>query len=88
MNSGLVAMHSAPRCAARTRRATPCQAPAVKGRRRCRMHGGATGSGAPCGERHGLYKDGFWTKEAQAARRTARFVIDHRTSNSSNEEQA
>jgi hypothetical protein len=31
---------SAPRCGARTRRGTECQSPAVRGRRRCRMHGG------------------------------------------------
>ncbi|API60962.1 hypothetical protein BSL82_05375 [Tardibacter chloracetimidivorans] len=34
------------RCLARTRSGTACQSPAVKGRRRCRMHGGK-GSGAP-----------------------------------------
>ncbi len=33
-------MHCAPRCGARTRRGTPCQAPAIKGKARCRMHGG------------------------------------------------
>lgn len=30
----------APRCMARTRRRTPCQAPACRGKRRCRLHGG------------------------------------------------
>jgi hypothetical protein len=39
------------------------------------MHGGAAGSGAPCGERHGLYKHGFWTKEAAAARALAASLI-------------
>ncbi len=29
---------------------TPCMSPAVRGKRRCRMHGGAAGSGAPRGE--------------------------------------
>ena len=42
--------HAAPRCGARTRAGTPCKAPAVRGRKRCRMHGGARGSGAPRGE--------------------------------------
>jgi hypothetical protein len=37
------------RCGAKTRRGTPCQSPAVRGKRRCRMHGGAPGSGAPFG---------------------------------------
>jgi hypothetical protein len=31
---------SAPRCGARTRRGTACQCPAIRGRRRCRLHGG------------------------------------------------
>lgn len=29
-----------PRCGARTRKGTPCQAPALWGKNRCRMHGG------------------------------------------------
>ena len=31
---------NAARCGAKTRRGTPCQAPAIKGKMRCRMHGG------------------------------------------------
>ena len=31
---------SAPRCGARTRAGSPCKAPAIRGRRRCRLHGG------------------------------------------------
>ncbi len=38
----------APRCLALTRKGTPCQSPAIKGRNRCRMQGGK-GSGAPKG---------------------------------------
>ena len=30
----------APRCGARTRAGCPCQAPAIRGKQRCRMHGG------------------------------------------------
>ena len=30
----------APRCGAKTRRGTPCQCPAMRNRRRCRLHGG------------------------------------------------
>ena len=30
----------APRCEARTRRGTPCQCPAMRNRRRCKLHGG------------------------------------------------
>ena len=31
---------AAPRCGARNRRHLPCRAPAMRGRKRCRMHGG------------------------------------------------
>jgi ribosomal protein L32 len=31
---------SCPRCGARTRSGRPCQSPAMKNRRRCRLHGG------------------------------------------------
>ena len=34
-------------CGARTRSGQPCKSAPVTGRRRCRMHGGAVGSGAP-----------------------------------------
>jgi hypothetical protein len=34
---------------------------AVKGRARCRMHGGAKGAGGPSGARNGNFKHGFWT---------------------------
>ena len=37
---------NAPRCGAKTRKGTPCKGPAVKGKRRCRMHGG-TNPGRP-----------------------------------------
>ena len=43
--------HAAPRCLAMTRTGTACQSPAIKGRNRCRMHGGR-GSGAPKGNRN------------------------------------
>jgi hypothetical protein len=45
-------MHSAPRCGAKTRKGSACEAPAIRGKKRCRMHGGK-GSGAPV--KHGLY---------------------------------
>ena len=32
----------------------PCRSPAVRGKRRCRMHGGAAGSGAPMGNKNAL----------------------------------
>jgi hypothetical protein len=42
----------------------PCRSPAVAGKARCRMHGGALGSGAPAGECHGRDCSGQFTKKA------------------------
>jgi hypothetical protein len=56
-------MLSSPRCGAKTRSGKPCMAPAVSGKRRCRMHGGAFGSGAPRGNSNAL-KHGLCTAEA------------------------
>ena len=62
------AMLQSPRCGAKTRRGTPCRSPAVKGNKRCRMHGGAHGSGAPKGNKSAL-KNGCYTREAIAEQR-------------------
>jgi hypothetical protein len=56
------------RCGAKTRSGAPCKSAPVTGRRRCRMHGGADGSGAPSGSRNGNYKHGRYTAEVAAAR--------------------
>lgn len=47
-------MMSSRRCGAMTRNGTACQSPAVAGKSRCRMHGGAEGSGAPKGNNNAL----------------------------------
>jgi len=60
------------RCGARTRSGAPCKSPPVTGRRRCRMHGGADGSGAPRGSKNGNYKHGRHTAEVAATRRWLR----------------
>ena len=62
-------------CGARTRSGAPCKSAPVTGRRRCRMHGGAEGSGAPSGPRNGNYKHGRHTKEVAATRRWLREAI-------------
>ena len=62
------AMRAAARCGAQTRAAKPCQAPAVNGKRRCRMHGGAKGSGAPVGNSNAL-KHGMYTRDELAFRK-------------------
>lgn len=54
------AFDNAPRCGAKTKRnnGAPCKSPALRGKNRCRMHGGAKGSGAQSGNanalKHGL----------------------------------
>jgi uncharacterized protein YjcR len=56
------AMLHSPRCGARTRSGAPCKSPTVQSKKRCRMHGGAEGSGAPKGNQNAL-KHGRYTKE-------------------------
>lgn len=56
------------RCGARTRRGAPCRNAPVTGRSRCRMHGGAKGSGAPRGNRNALVH-GFYSRAAAEARK-------------------
>lgn len=62
-------LRDAPRCGARRRNGEPCQRPRSKGRTRCKLHGGAQGSGAPRGEANGRYRTGFYTAEAIEERR-------------------
>jgi glucans biosynthesis protein len=69
--TGLAKMSEAPRCHARTRTGESCRSAAVKGKRVCRMHGGARGSGAPKGEANGMWKHGGWSNDAVALRREA-----------------
>ena len=61
-------MNVAPRCGAKTRSGTPCQAPAIRDKKRCRMHGGNS-PGAPRGEKNGNYRHGRYTREMLAERR-------------------
>ena len=61
-------MRASPRCGAKTRTGKPCQSPIVRGRKRCRMHGGAKGSGAPPGNQNAL-KHGLYTRQAKDQRK-------------------
>jgi len=67
-------MQESARCGARNRKGTPCQAPAVSGKARCRMHGGAQGSGAPVGNSNAL-KHGMYTKAALEEQKALRAMI-------------
>ncbi|MEQ1493000.1 MAG: HGGxSTG domain-containing protein [Terricaulis sp.] len=64
----LAMAHKASRCGARTRSGNACRQAAVSGRKRCRMHGGALGSGAPKGNQNSL-KHGHYTAAAITLRR-------------------
>ncbi len=70
----LLHMRQAPRCLARTRKGTLCQSPAVRGKKRCRMHGGAKGSDAPVGNRN-AWKHGRYSAEAIAQWREVRGLL-------------
>jgi hypothetical protein len=65
------AMHTSRRCGATTRIGHACMSPAVGGMKRCRMHGGAPGSGAPLGNRN-AFKHGHYTQAAVDVRRWVR----------------
>ncbi|MGS7332898.1 HGGxSTG domain-containing protein, partial [Enterobacter kobei] len=67
-------MLASPRCGASTRSSSACRAPAVRGRTRCRMHGGAAGSGAPRANQNAR-KHGQFTAEAIAERRAVRALL-------------
>ena len=61
-------MLASPRCGAKTRSGGACGSPAVHGKKRCRMHGGARGSGAPKANQNAR-THGLFTKDAIAERR-------------------
>src|SRR6516165_8211818 len=67
-NQQPVQFQTARQCGSRTKSGKPCRSPATK-KGRCRLHGGARGSGAPAGERNGQYRHGERTKGAIAERR-------------------
>ena len=73
----LANLRDARRCAAKTRAGTPCECPAVRGKHRCRLHGGRS-PGAPSGAGNGNYRDGYWTADAVEERKWARQLVrDH-----------
>jgi hypothetical protein len=67
-------LRSATRCGAKTRSGTPCQRPALRGRKRCRLHGGLS-TGAPRGAKNGNFRTGDWTAEAIAERKWLRGLV-------------
>jgi len=67
-------MLTSPRCGAKTRSGSTCRSPAVHGRKRCRMHGGAQGSGAPKTNQNAR-KHGLFTRDAIAERRQIQALL-------------
>ena len=67
-------MLASPRCGAKTRSGSACRSPAVNGRNRCRMHGGAHGSGAPKANQNAR-KHGLFTRDAVAERRQIQALL-------------
>lgn len=61
------------RCNAKTRQGTLCQSPAIRNKKRCRMHGGK-GSGAPLGSQN-AFKHGNFTSETIERRKIIRNLI-------------
>lgn len=51
-------------CGAKTRSGTACRNIPMAGKKRCRMHGGASLSG----KNHWNYKHGYWSKEEKQQR--------------------
>jgi hypothetical protein len=71
------AFESAHRCGAKTKGngGKPCKCPAIRGKTRCRVHGGARGSGAKFGNTNAL-KHGETTAEAKAFRQEIKQAIN------------
>jgi glucans biosynthesis protein len=79
MNQGRVTeqlanIRAALRCGAKTRTGGVCQCPAIRGRKRCRLHGGRS-PGAPKGLANGNYRDGTFTLAAVQERQWLRSVV-------------
>ena len=63
----------APRCGAKNRQAGPCQCPAMRGKRRCRLHGGkSTGAKTKAGIQR--IRAAHWRNGS----RSARYQAEHR----------
>jgi uncharacterized protein YjcR len=72
-------MLASPRCGAKTRSGGACRSPAVRGKKRCRMHGGAPGCGAPRGNQNARMH-GLFTGDAIAERRRIQALLAKRES--------
>jgi hypothetical protein len=68
--------NKAPRCGAKTKHnnGNPCRCPAVRNKNRCRLHGGAKGSG---GQKHNqnALKHGMHTAEVKRFKKTVKNIL-------------
>jgi hypothetical protein len=67
-------MLASPRCGAKIRSGGSCRSPAVHGKKRCRMHGGAPGSGAPRANQNAR-QHGLFTGDAIAERKQIQALL-------------
>jgi hypothetical protein len=70
------AFDNAPRCGAKTKHnnGLPCRLAAMHGKKRCRVHGGASGSGGQRNNKNAL-KHGQTTREAKKFRKEVRLAL-------------
>jgi hypothetical protein len=70
---------AAARCGARTRAGLPCRCPAIRGRKRCKLHGGrSTGPKTAAGReriRQANFKHGRYSAQVIALQREARSAL-------------
>ena len=70
------AFENAPRCGAKTKHnnGLPCRLAAIRGKKRCRVHGGGKGSGAQHGNINAL-KHGHTTTNSKTFRKTVKKIL-------------
>ena len=61
-------------CGARNRAGMPCRCPAMRGKARCRLHGGKS-PGAPKGEANGNWRQGAATNEAKETKAKTQLIL-------------
>jgi hypothetical protein len=74
LKARLANLRGAERCGAKTRASCACQCPAIRDRKRCRLHGGRS-TGAPKGVDNGNYKSGEFTAQAVEERQWLRSIV-------------
>jgi hypothetical protein len=62
------------KCGARTKSGGICESPPETGKKRCRLHGGAPGSGGTLGNKN-AWKHGLYSKDGIEERRTVQAYL-------------